>query len=592
MNVASRLQGVAPVGGVVVGGPPTASTIDVVEYEPLEALEVKGKTESVERGGWSARGAGSAWTSAGDLDALIGREPELARLEQLDRRTLAEAVPARHALGRAGCREVPARPGILRFIDDEPEPSSGARAGACHTARGSRSGRFGEIVKAEAENVGPDAARKLAEAVAARGSLEPSERDWVRARLEPLVGLDRRGGRPGGILRRLAGFLEGLARAGGSSSCSRTCIGPTRRCSRSSSTSRTGPRVSLCSWARPGPSCTKASRAGRGHEEPTRSVASRRCRAATRPGWSARSWDQAALPSETQSAMSRAGGNPLYAEEFVRMLDRPRPAGAPGAARGSSPPAGRHPRAGVGPGADLRPSGHAVRRAQALLQDAAVIGKVFWAGRSPRWPAGVDARDPRGLHELAGKELLPRGAASIEGESEYSFWHLLVRDVAYGQIPAGRESGEARRLFRPGSEDRAGERIEDVADVLAYHASEALTLRRAAQVSGRSTGMAHRAPSLPDAGRGSREGPRALAGLFPMYEQALPDSLKPGDPIGGDLRGNRLRSSCHVGTSSEHRGLPRGGDPLAAGCGPTDPSGRCEGDPRRGHGPIRPGRRR
>jgi predicted ATPase len=23
----------------------------------------------------------------------------------------------------------------------------------------------------------------------------------------------------------------------------------------------------------------------------------------------------------------------------------------------------------------------------------------------------------------------------MEGESEYSFWHLLVRDVAYSQIP-------------------------------------------------------------------------------------------------------------------------------------------------------------
>ena len=56
----------------------------------------------------------------------------------------------------------------------------------------------------------------------------------------------------------------------------------------------------------------------------------------------------------------------------------------------------------------------------------------------------------------------------MEGEREYAFWHILVRDVCYGQIPrlarAGRHEAAAAWL-----EEQAGERVEDLADVLAYH---------------------------------------------------------------------------------------------------------------------------
>ena len=80
--------------------------------------------------------------------------------------------------------------------------------------------------------------------------------------------------------------------------------------------------------------------------------------------------ERAVLPAETQQALlERAGGNPLYAEEFVRLLaDR-------GERRrdGEAVP-------GDGAGADRRAPGHAPARTQELLQDAAVVGKVFWAG--------------------------------------------------------------------------------------------------------------------------------------------------------------------------------------------------------------------
>ena len=40
------------------------------------------------------------------------------------------------------------------------------------------------------------------------------------------------------------------------------------------------------------------------------------------------------------------------------------------------------------------------------------------------------------MHELARKELVRSSRrSSMEGEAEYAFWHVLARDVAYGQTP-------------------------------------------------------------------------------------------------------------------------------------------------------------
>ena len=88
-------------------------------------------------------------------------------------------------------------------------------------------------------------------------------------------------------------------------------------------------------------------------ERPERAADQPRSAHATRrrPGWSSALLERAVLPAETQQALlERAGGNPLYAEEFVRLLaDR----GELGRGRGG---------AGLGAGADRRPPRHAARR--------------------------------------------------------------------------------------------------------------------------------------------------------------------------------------------------------------------------------------
>ena len=117
---------------------------------------------------------------------------------------------------------------------------------------------------------------------------------------------------------------------------------------------------------------------------------------------------------------------------------------------------------------------------KSLLQDAAVLGKVFWVGALAEIGGRDQAELELALHELARKELVrPARVSSMEGESEYSFWHLLVRDVAYGQIPRA-ERARRHRAAAAWIERKAGERVEDLAEVLAHHYLQALELAEAA----------------------------------------------------------------------------------------------------------------
>ena len=178
--------------------------------------------------------------------------------------------------------------------------------------------------------------------------------------------------------------------------------------------------------------------------------------------------EQAVLRAETQRALlERAGGNPLYAEEYARLL------------------ADRDLLSGTLEGIPFPDSVQALIAARLdtltperkqLLQDAAVVGSVFWAGALVEM-GGRDAREVElALHELTRKELVrPARTSSMEGEHEYGFWHLLVRDVCYAQIPraarAARHQAAAEWI-----EQKAGGRVEDLADVLAHHSLTALEL--------------------------------------------------------------------------------------------------------------------
>ena len=157
--------------------------------------------------------------------------------------------------------------------------------------------------------------------------------------------------------------------------------------------------------------------------------------------------ERAVLPADVQTTLiERAGGNPLYAEEFARMVEL-----------------------GNGDETEIRlpesVQGIIAARLDAvpleeklLLQDAAVVGKVFWLGAVERIGQLDRTEAEHVLHSLERKEFVRRERRSSVGdESQYLFRHLLVRDVAYSQIPRAARAEKHRvaadwieSLGRPG----------------------------------------------------------------------------------------------------------------------------------------------
>ena len=102
------------------------------------------------------------------------------------------------------------------------------------------------------------------------------------------------------------------------------------------------------------------------------------------------------------------------------------------------------------------------------------MGKVFWAGALRHDRAALR----EALHALERKDFVRRERrSSVEGDEEYAFRHLLVRDVAYGQIPRGVRA-DKHRLTAEWIESLG--RAEDHAEMLAHHYLAALEYGRAA----------------------------------------------------------------------------------------------------------------
>jgi len=166
--------------------------------------------------------------------------------------------------------------------------------------------------------------------------------------------------------------------------------------------------------------------------------------------------DRPLLVADAQSALlTRAGGNPLYAEQYVRML----------AERGSADELPETVQGIIAARLDSLPL-----EEKALLQHASVVGKVFWLR-----PLGATEQQ---LHALQQKEFVQRARrSSVEGETEYAFKHLLVRDVAYGQIP---RAERARKHVETAEWIETLGRPDDHAEMVAHHYATALELARAA----------------------------------------------------------------------------------------------------------------
>ena len=479
VNTASRLQGVAPVGGLVVGEATHRATRDLIEYESLDPVSLKGKAEPVPL--WRAIRARAGFRRGVDATAatpFVGRELEQALLQQAYLRSVRErAVQLITVTGEPGVGKSRLIHEFFRFIDDQPDIVWWRHGRCLPYGEGVSFWALGEIVKSQAgilESDGPDeVSAKIAGAVAL--VVDESDRDWVAARLAPLVGIgtevpaDR-----GELFAAWRSFLEAIA-----STRSLVLVFEDLHWADDAMLefvehlvdwSSGVPILVLCT-ARPELYERHAGWSG-GKRNAVTIALSPLTSEESDELISALLGDGELDAEVRKSLIDRSGGNPLYAEEFIRMVAERTSSNGNGATDVAVP---ETVHALIAARLDTLPS-----ERKAILHDASVVGRVFWAGAVAHIGGIGEAGVREGLHDLSRKELVrPVRGGSVKDEAEYSFWHALVRDVAYGQIPRGPRS-QKHRAAAEWIERFAGERVADHAEVLVHHYREAASLARAA----------------------------------------------------------------------------------------------------------------
>lgn len=434
VNTASRLQSAAPVNGVIVGRETYVATRNAIAYEAAEPVHAKGKAEPVEA--WVAVEPLHPAGERGLSGDLVGRARELEVLRGIWERVSGEAVP--HLVTVIG----PAGIGKTRLAQ---EFSSAVEALGGRSVHGrslpyresSAYFAFSTQVKAlcgifenDPREVG---LQKLRERVEVDLPLGASA-DTVAQHLAILLGLDPDGNVDDReeLFFSVRCFIEAVARE--------------------------QPTVFVLEdihWADRGLLDLVELLAARLRDLPVLLLTlARPDLFDARPAWGGGLPAYTALPLPPLSASEgeelaslrlgelgnhdalrlaeTSGGNPLFIEQLAATVAETGPSSA-----GSLPTTIRGL---LSARLDALPAAE-----RALLVDAAVVGKTFWRGAVQRIAAENDD-----LSELLGalerRDLIVRDTASIiQGEQQFSFKHVLIRDVAYELLPrADRRERHAR----------------------------------------------------------------------------------------------------------------------------------------------------
>jgi class 3 adenylate cyclase len=474
MNTAARLQTAAPPDSVLVGEQTHRATHDAIEYEPVPPATVKGKSEPL--AAWlalRARARIGIDLHRPSASPLVDRREEWEAVIGGFHRTAAdERVETVTLLGAPGIGKSRLAWELALHLEREPDVVRW---------RHSRTPAYGErmtffalasMVKAEAgilETDGADvASEKLAASVASL--LDGAEAGWVERHLRRLVGIestgDLQGDRRAEAFAAWRRFFEAIAARyplvlvfedlHWADDALLDFVEHLQAWATS--------RILVLATARP-------------------ELLDRR------PGWGSREGstvlrvgplrdaDAHALldglsgrvelaPGARELLLAQAGGNPLFAEEFFRMLvDR-----GPGPEPVDSLPVPDSVLAIIAARVDgLSPDDKTV------LQNAAVVGRAFWPGAVAHLAGRGVWAVSESLRRLEEREFVRRRQEStVQGEPEYAFAHALVRDVAYGGIVrSGR--GEKHRRAAEWIEQLGAHR-RDRAGTLAHHYETALAL--------------------------------------------------------------------------------------------------------------------
>jgi class 3 adenylate cyclase/tetratricopeptide (TPR) repeat protein len=520
VNTAARLQGAAATDGVVVGAVTYQATADVIEYGESFTVWVKGKSAPVPC--WpaiTARSRVGETRRRHDDTPLVGREHEQRELiDAFERARRERSVQVLTLVGVPGVGKSRLVRELFRHIDQEPELIRWREGRSPPYGDRGSFWALGEIVKAEAgilDSLESDiVASMLARSVANLG-VEGDEAAWLERHLRTLVGLEAGeplfGDRRAEAFAAWRRFVERLAEHRAT-----VLVFEDLQWADEATVdfiehlvgwAAYVPLLVLCTarpelverqpqWGRESANARVVSLAPLSEPE-TRDLLDALLR-------------NERLPTPTSAALlSAAEGNPLYAEEFVRMLvnrqllvqrggewvlsreeDLPVPDSVQGiiAARLDDVP-------------DID---------KAVIQDASIVGKVFWSG-------AVAAVSDRGrwaieeaLRRLEHRQLIRRKHhSSISDESEYVFEHSLIRDVAYRTIVRP-VRGDKHRRAGDWMSSLPGDR-RDRTDAIAYHYVTAL---ENAEASGKAT------PALRSEASKALQAAAARAGSIHSYAVA------------------------------------------------------------------------
>jgi class 3 adenylate cyclase/tetratricopeptide (TPR) repeat protein len=471
VNTASRLENVAPVDGILVGETTYRASAGAIEYREVEPVTAKGKREPVPA--WEAVRPSDG--AARPTTPLVGRWQELSQVLDALVRVREERTPQLVSLvGVPGIGKTRLARELVSAVEAEPDFASWLVGRCLPYGDGVSFAALGEMARTAAGILTTDPAdqaqAKLRFTLA--GLLSDQDARWLEGHLAPLVGLGGETGSREDSFPAWRRFFEALAER--------------------------GPLVLVFEdlhWADPAVLDFVDHLVDWASGVPLLVVCTARPELLERrPGWGGGKRNaitlslsplsdedtgelvrsllaQSRLPAELEAPLlAHAEGNPLYAEEYARMLvERGFLVRENGSWRlgATDLPLPETVQATIAARIDALP-----RDEKAVLQDAAVAGKVFWLGAVGR--EGVE----RLLHALERKEFVRRDRrSSVAGEVQYVFRHALVRDVAYGQIPRARRA-DAHLAAAAWLESLAGAG-EDQVEQLAHHYLCALELRQA-----------------------------------------------------------------------------------------------------------------
>jgi class 3 adenylate cyclase/tetratricopeptide (TPR) repeat protein len=481
VNTAARLQSATEPGSVLVGSAAWASTKQVIDYREMPPLELKGKATPV--AAWQAlrvRARRRGERAPLGLEArLTGRDEELSVLKQTLHRVESERRPALITmLGPAGVGKSRLAWELLKYVEGLPTTFYWRR-GRCLAYGNLSYSALAEAIKAQCEVLEDDPVDVVRKKVE-RAVDELLGDQLIVPHMLALVGTgtDRAFTREE-LFDAWRRFLERLA--------SRFPLVLVLEDIHWADTGLLDFVDHLADWAQ-GPILIL--------------TMARPELLDLRPMWGGGKRNYAAIyldpltPAENEAMLDdlltvslpadlkrlvveRSEGNPLFTEEIVRMFIDRGILRATDAARWEMAAPVREvdvPRSIQGLIAarlDALP-----REEKAALQDAAVVGRIFWSGAVGRLTGWPPPQTRETLGRLRVKEVVvPREPPAFSDELEFAFRHVLIRDVAYESLPKSLRGTKHEEVAK-WAEERSGERSEEIAELLASHYMEALRFAR------------------------------------------------------------------------------------------------------------------